>query len=256
MMLMTPLFMVGLTATAEPAAPPEKPSLAVLSLTASEGVSEELRKAVNHLLLDEIRATRQFSRVISTKDVEDMLSLERQRQLMDCDSSSCIAEIAGALGADQILSVSLTKVASSMLLTLRLLDARRAQVLAYVTERVKAGDEEQVIDLVRPAVRRLVTPADEAAERNPTGKALLGAGVSGVVVSGVLFVAALGNLGLLVASQVVPRVVALPFSYEVNFVLVYGAAGLFSVVGAALLLGAVATGGGGLGLLVWSLARE
>ena len=54
---------------------------------------------------------RGFFQVISQQDIATMLGLERQKQLMGCadDSTSCLAELSGALGARFVMSGTLTR---------------------------------------------------------------------------------------------------------------------------------------------------
>lgn len=77
-------------------------------------------------------------KVISNRDIAQVLSFERQRQLMGCAegmSESCLVELAGALGADVILSGSVAKLEGSYVVTLRAFRATNGQVLASRTGR-------------------------------------------------------------------------------------------------------------------------
>ncbi|MDP1829929.1 MAG: hypothetical protein Q8L48_42095 [Archangium sp.] len=105
-------------------------------------------------------------KVTSSRDIEQVLGLERQRQLLGCDaaSSSCLAELAGALGVELLLSASIVKSESGYLATVRVLGTRTGRPLATNSERV--GTEAALLDwldatalaLRRQLVGELPTP--------------------------------------------------------------------------------------------------
>ncbi|MDP1828923.1 MAG: hypothetical protein Q8L48_37020 [Archangium sp.] len=105
----------------------ERPKLILLTLTGS-GVEPAQLESVTERLATTLQARGVFE-VLSTKDVQTLLGLERQKQLLGCSetSSSCIAELGGALGARFVLSGSLVKLGDAFQLTLSTLDAQRVQ---------------------------------------------------------------------------------------------------------------------------------
>ena len=66
--------------------------------------------------------------VVSSKDVAATLGLERQRQLVGCsaESSSCLAELAGALGVSALLSATVARAGSNFVVSLRVTSASDA----------------------------------------------------------------------------------------------------------------------------------
>lgn len=80
--------------------------------------------------------------VTTQEDVSHLLGLERQKQLLGCAEagSSCMAELAGALGVDLILSGSLAKTGSSYTVNLRLLRAGDGHQVVTATDRLKSED--------------------------------------------------------------------------------------------------------------------
>ncbi|MBI5511040.1 MAG: PEGA domain-containing protein [Deltaproteobacteria bacterium] len=67
--------------------------------------------------------------VISSADINAMLSYEKQKDLVGCqDDTSCLAEIGGALGADLMVSGALGKLGDGLNLSLSLVDIKRAEV--------------------------------------------------------------------------------------------------------------------------------
>lgn len=81
--------------------------------------------------------------IVTATDIEQVLGLERQRQLLGCAESSCIAELAGALGADALLSGTVARSGASLTLVLRVLRAKDGQELVSASVRVSTEDQLQ-----------------------------------------------------------------------------------------------------------------
>ena len=85
-----------------------------------------------------------------------MISLEAQKQMMGCDASeSCLAQIAGALGVDELITGNLTELSGSRVLTIRRIDQQRAKVVGTVQERLKVGSGEEFLLAIGPSVEKL-----------------------------------------------------------------------------------------------------
>ncbi len=112
------------------AAPAEKSKLAVLALTSAGEVDPAVARSLTDLVTAEVAARGYFD-PISSSEIETMLGAERQRQLLGCgeDSTSCLTELAGALGAGFMLTGSLAKVGSVFQLNLSVVDTRNARTL-------------------------------------------------------------------------------------------------------------------------------
>jgi hypothetical protein len=85
-------------------------------------------------------------KITTAKDIAQVVGLERQKQLMGCSdatSSSCLAELAGALGVDAIISGSLAKIGTGYTITLRVVKSSDGSQLATASMRVKSEDELQ-----------------------------------------------------------------------------------------------------------------
>ncbi len=80
--------------------------------------------------------------VVTSRDVVQVLGLERQKELLGCSTSSCIAELAGALGADALLSGTVAKSDRSYTLVLKAIRATDAGELVSAT--VRAGSEDEL----------------------------------------------------------------------------------------------------------------
>jgi hypothetical protein len=106
--------------------------------------------------------------VTTRRDIEQLLGLERQRALLGCadDSTSCLAELAGGLGVEAVVSGSLAKTGGGYTVTLRVLRARDGAVIASASERLK--DELALADWLDDEAPRLGAKITAAFGRTPT----------------------------------------------------------------------------------------
>jgi hypothetical protein len=131
--------------------------------------------------------------IVTAADLRDLVELEAQREAFeDCDTSSCMSEIADALGTRFIVSGRLGKLGTERVLQLKLFDAQdaraaaREEVTAHHMGGLAAQVESAALALVgRPKPRGAVH--DE-----PESRAMLTTGVGLAVVGG----AAAVGLGL------------------------------------------------------------
>ncbi len=80
------------------------------------------------------------AKVIGADDLSAIIGLEKHRDLLGCDKLSCMAEIAGALDVQQILSAKLAYLDSQWTITIKLIRvAGTPEVLARSTEFVSGG---------------------------------------------------------------------------------------------------------------------
>lgn len=120
-----------------------------------EGVDSRVARVVQESLVEEVRKLERVS-VISMEEVRAMLDLEAQRQLVGCDEeASCLAEIAGALGADVLVTGTVARVGDEHIIGVKRIDQRRAEVTATFSERLSAGDGSELLTSIGPAVERL-----------------------------------------------------------------------------------------------------
>jgi hypothetical protein len=107
----------------------EKPSLAVLDVEVTV-LNEKLDGAAFSEMLVSAADGPAMFRVISSKDIATMLGFERQRQLSGCnEDSSCMTEIANALGADFVMVATVGKVAENYLVSTRLFDGQTSRAV-------------------------------------------------------------------------------------------------------------------------------
>jgi TolB-like protein len=86
------------------------------------------------------------AKVITDQDISAVLGHERTKQLAGCaeSSSSCVAELAGALGVDAIVMGNVAKLSQRYQINVKLLSATDATLL--VAESVRADTNDQVVD--------------------------------------------------------------------------------------------------------------
>lgn len=145
--------------SAEARDPVGPPSVAVFPLEAATGVSEPTARVVTDALVEQVRDAKAFSKVVSAKEIETLVAFERQRQMMDCNDTSCMTEIAGALGVDFILVGSVAHLGDSFILNAKLLSCRTATTAASDSRRMKGENEETLLDAIAPTVRKLMDDA-------------------------------------------------------------------------------------------------
>ncbi len=139
-----------------PAPAAAKTTVAVFPLKAEVGVDEKLSAVLGDYLLEQLRDSGAFGRVVGSSEIETLIGFERQKQLMSCDSQSCMAELAGALGVDFILTGSLGKIGSTYLFNVKLLNARTGAAAASLGQRLN-GRDDALVDSVHPVVVELLT---------------------------------------------------------------------------------------------------
>ncbi len=96
-------------------------------------------------------------KLTTSRDIQQVLGIERQRELLGCTDAqaSCLAELAGALGVDAILTGTVAKSGAGFSATLRALRAGDGSQVAAVTGRLKDIDALQDwLDAQVPEVSR------------------------------------------------------------------------------------------------------
>jgi TolB-like protein len=150
-------------AAGEPEAPAPAPvprpavqetRVAVMPLPAGAALDAEAARGLTDAIAAEVARTPKL-RVVTQSDIQAMLSLEKQKQLLGCtEDVACMAEIGGALGVERLLVPSVTKLGGTYLVHLKLIDVKKARVLALAEGRVK-GAVDQILEQLPPLVDQL-----------------------------------------------------------------------------------------------------
>ncbi len=104
-----------------------------------------------------VRELRKVDRttIVSMDEVRALIEQEADRQLAGCDESGCLAEIADALGADELVISRLSRVGDEHVLSVRRLDAKHPDAARSFERRFDAKDGEEFLAAVGPVVKEL-----------------------------------------------------------------------------------------------------
>jgi len=125
----------------------------VVPTFATSGVDPSVAPIVTELVLEAL-LNRHGVRALGPADIKDLLTTEQQRQLVGCEQSSCMSELAGALGARNMVSGLVGKLGDTFVVTLKLVDTETAKVGARASRRFAALD--RAPDAVGPLVDDLL----------------------------------------------------------------------------------------------------
>ena len=100
------------------------PKVMVLEIPRDEAFKPTVIQAINEFLAGAIRD--QGFEVLTSSDMVAVLGIERQRQLLGCADTSCMAELGGALGSAYLVHGTLAVLDQDSALTLSLVDASGA----------------------------------------------------------------------------------------------------------------------------------
>lgn len=152
--------------------------------------------------------------VLASEDVRKAVEVEASQQMMGCSASSCLAELAGALGARAVIYGSVGDLGDAKVLTLNIYDSAqgrsggRAVVRGRTVDELAAGLDAAVLELMtswqrdnkqaggeRPRLLVMdldvragsATPAAaEPAPSGPSGLLVAGAGTAAIGLGGVI----------------------------------------------------------------------
>src|SRR5512133_3884096 len=146
-----------LLAAALAAAPPK---LAVLQVVNGEGVPSSTAAAITEAVVAEVRRQSK-AEVITQREIASILSLEKQKAMLGCETDACMAELGGALGADRLVAGDMAKLGESFLLHLRVVDVKKVRVAVQADRRLRGGTIDDVLDVLPAMVKELFpgTPA-------------------------------------------------------------------------------------------------
>jgi hypothetical protein len=98
--------------------------------------------------------------VRTATDVRQAMDIETQKEAMGCDTESCLAEIAGALGADYVAYGTVGSLGNSTLVTVNLYHHKESKSLGR--ERVQVEDQATLPSLMDQMVKDLLAGTDLA----------------------------------------------------------------------------------------------
>jgi hypothetical protein len=119
-----------------------------------EGIDKSIGTAVTNSLLAEVRKLQGIS-AIGMSEIRDMLALEAMKDAVGCNDVTCLAEIGGALGVDELVTGTLSKVGDGNVAVIRRVDQTHAKVAGAYNQRLKPGQGEEFLLAIGPAVQEL-----------------------------------------------------------------------------------------------------
>lgn len=158
----------------------ERPRLVVLELLPGAGVEASLTAPLTEAVTGEVQRAG-FFEVVSSRDLQSLLGLERQKQLLGCgeEGKSCMAELSGALGARFVMTGTVARLGDAWQLTFTTLDAQKAQPLGRSTR--LARSLESLRAMLPWAVAEATATPLPAAPSRVLPFTLLGVGGAGAV---------------------------------------------------------------------------
>jgi hypothetical protein len=206
-------------------------SVLVLELSHKEE-DAEAATLLNRVIADELEDLGRFS-VMTTADLKRQVRLESEREILGCNTeeSSCLSELADALGADFVVGGDIGKLGTQYVVTVSAFDSVRAR--SFGREVIQASNLEEIPALLRGAIRQ-VFPADKLGDSPAPpsfGTSLLVAGASTAAGGAALAV----GLDVALGVKGVPAKNVIAIS-EIGAWIIAGAGATLALVGAGVLL--------------------
>lgn len=157
-LLMVLMALSSTAMAAEPVAPttaaPARPRVLVLTPT-SKAFDAGTTSTIGGLVTSELASDPQLD-IIASDDVERLAALEGDRQNAGCTDNSCLAELAGAIGARYVVFGDVGRLGDVVIVQLNLFDSQTARALTRVT--VQANSMSELPRALQPRVHELAAP--------------------------------------------------------------------------------------------------
>jgi TolB-like protein len=134
-------------------ASPKIPNVAVTTFSVVDLSAERAEFYTEHFA---DRLADQGLRVVTPREISTLIGMERQRALLGCGgdaSSSCLVEMANALGVDGVVLGTVAKVGTEFQVNLKIIAADNGRRLA--THSAKVGSEGAIVDSLTEAARSM-----------------------------------------------------------------------------------------------------
>jgi formylglycine-generating enzyme required for sulfatase activity/TolB-like protein len=118
----------------------------VFDLVPENGVSQSTANLLTEVVIDNASKEKKY-KVIGQKDISKMMSWEQNKQMAGCSESSCMVQVAGAMGADYYIEGSVGVVGDRYIITIKFIDTASVAVIDRGTKMV-AKDENVMVDAV------------------------------------------------------------------------------------------------------------
>ncbi len=131
--------------------------------------------------------------VVGSGDIRTVLDVEAARQATGCDTDSCAAEVADALGAPELVVGQIARVGDTWVFTVTRLSRGELAVIAQAQRRVQGADPGQLLSVIPALVDDIGAPGSRSRSLSfpggpgPLPLALLGGGLGVGVLGGLLW---------------------------------------------------------------------
>ncbi len=165
MYALTAMLVLSLVATGT-----HRRKVAVLEMDGVGAVAKDVGEGLGLLIPTEVRRRDPSALVLSADDVRAVLSLEKQKENLGCrEGTSCITDLGGQLGADEVIAGKVALVGTTYVLELRRVDVQHNKALASST-RTAEDNPSTLVSQVRSMVDELysVSRVEDAPPPVPT----------------------------------------------------------------------------------------
>lgn len=146
---------LGLLSSANAAGPvPKRVKVAVLDIKTVGTFEPKTVQGLSALIASTVE--QHDVQVLSGADIATLVGFEKQKQLLGCTESSCLAEIGGALGAEYLLTTEIAQVGDIWLISMSLLDVVRSRGVRRTSK--QADNVRDLVRLCQEGVRLLMAP--------------------------------------------------------------------------------------------------
>jgi len=144
----------ALTIVALPTTADAKEKIAVLDLRVNTEIDKGVITTLNEILLNSFHESGALD-VLGSSDIATMITLEEERvKLTGCADDACLAEIGGALGVQLLASASIGAVGDKYVLSVKVIDVKKAMVVDRSSETV-AKEDSELIAAIKRAVKKV-----------------------------------------------------------------------------------------------------
>ncbi len=132
----------------------------VLALSGEAGVDPASARLLTDFLVSEL-SNRPQLQVFGQSDLESLLKVAREQKNLECntDADACLAEVAGAMGAQWLVGGTVGLLGDRLVVSIRLTDTRHHQMLGHVSEQTRGGTE-ALLGVIRELVPKLLDQAE------------------------------------------------------------------------------------------------
>ena len=132
-----------------------KLSVMVLEPSATNPDDKAIATAVSGLIPVELAVVDGLE-VLAAADVKQMIEYEAEKQAIGCSDNSCLAELAGALGADLVIFGDVSRLGTLIIVNINLFDSVKTRAAGRIS--IQTKNVEELPGKLEPAMKKLVGP--------------------------------------------------------------------------------------------------